>query len=129
MSQEQAGDVFVAKAAPENCARHLEDEEERLIPVWALGETRAMSDRERRLTAAVYARLPGLVEHVREAGRLPLRIAGTGMEVGLRWIVQRRGVDPELTGPEKIVLDAIGPDAPGGRAVIIDARTVGERQG
>ena len=127
MSQEHAGEAFVAKAAVENSARP-EDEDERLIAVWALGETRAMSDRERRLTAAAYARLPGLVAQVREAGRLPQRIAGTGMAAELQWVVQRRGVDPELTEPEKVVLGALGPDAPGGRAVLIDARSARERQ-
>jgi hypothetical protein len=94
-----------------------------LIPVWAIGETRPMTHRERKLTAAIYAQLPGVLEHVRREGRLPARIGGGGREIGLRVLVQRRGIDIELTETEREVFDAIrgGGDAAEGWAVVIDS--------
>ena len=96
----------------------------RPIAVWAIGETRTMSERERRLTAAVYARIPGVLEHVRTEGRLPRKIPASGGELGLPLLVQRRGLDLELSEAERAVYGAIGggDDAPAGRAVLIDSR-------
>jgi hypothetical protein len=111
MSQKQTSPAFVAQIAPA-----------RLIPVWALGETRPMTHRERKLTAAIYAQIPGVLEHVRREGKLPARIGGGGREVGLRVLVQRRGIDIELTQTEREVFDAIRGegDLAEGWAVVID---------
>jgi hypothetical protein len=92
-----------------------------IVPAWALGETRPMSDRERRLTAAVYARVPGVVEHVRSCGRIPDFVPSSGHELGLRMVIARRGIDIELSDAEHEVLDALDThgDAPAGRAALI----------
>jgi hypothetical protein len=94
-----------------------------LIPVWALGETRSMSERERKLTSAVYAQIPAVLEHVRREGRFPGTVAGGGREIGLRAVVQRRGLDLHLTEAEQEIFDALGAegDAPAGRAVLLGA--------
>jgi hypothetical protein len=94
-------------------------------PAWALGKTaasRSMSDRERKLTAAIYAQLPGVVDHVRRSGKLPPRMkAAGGAEIGLRVLVQERGIDIELTENERLVFEAIKAcgDVPAGCAVLL----------
>jgi hypothetical protein len=48
---------------------------------WALRETAAshpMADRERKLTAVIYAQLPGVVDQVRRKGRVPPRMNPAG---------------------------------------------------
>ena len=97
---------------------------ERLIPVWAIGETRAMSERERRLTAAIYAQIPGVLAHVQREGRLPRPIVGGGScarEIGVRVLVNVRGIDIELSEEERLVYGAIGgeKDAPEGWVVVL----------
>jgi hypothetical protein len=79
---------------------------------WALGRTGAahtMSERERKLTAAIYAQLPGVLAHVKKEGRLPpkMRPAG-GAELRLRVLVEQRGIDIELSKNERAVFEAIG---------------------
>jgi hypothetical protein len=92
---------------------------------WALGETAAshpMSDRERKLTAAIYAQVPGVVDHVRRTGKLPPRMtAARGAEIGLRVLVQERSLDIELSENERLVFDAItaSADVPAGCAVVL----------
>lgn len=81
-----------------------------------------LSDRELKLTAALYAARPGVVDHVRETGELPPRIPRGGGDIGLRLLIERRGTDIELTDDEQLVLDAILRDGrlPGGSAILID---------
>jgi hypothetical protein len=80
-----------------------------------------MSDRERKLTSAVYAQIPTVLEHVRREGRLPRSVPGGGREIGLRVLVQQRGLDLHLTEAEREIYGALGTDgdAPGGRAVLL----------
>lgn len=81
-----------------------------------------MSDRERKLTAAIYAQLPGVLEHVRRNGKLPPRMkTAGGAEIGLRVLVQERGIDIELSENERLVFDAITApgDVPAGCAVLL----------
>jgi hypothetical protein len=92
------------------------------VPGWALGQTatnRTMSDREQKLTAAMYAQIPDLVAHVRRTGRLPAMSPGGGMHIGLRLLVERRGIDLEPSEDERAVLDVIARtgDVPAGCAV------------
>jgi len=72
---------------------------------WALGETAAshpMSDRERQLTAGIYAQVPGGVDHARRNGKLPPGMtAARGAEIGLRARVHERGIDSELSEKER----------------------------
>ncbi len=118
-------DVCVAQAITNESVRRALTAQGDLIAVWAIAEPRAMSDRERRLTAAIYAQLPAVLEHVRREGRLPRHVPGGGREIGLRLLVQRRGLDLDLSEPEREVFEAIARDgvAPPERAVILDART------
>jgi hypothetical protein len=80
-----------------------------------------MSDRERKLTSAVYAQIPRVLEHVRREGRLPRDVPGGGKEIGLRVVVHERGLDLHLTEAEREIYGALGTgdDAPGGRAVLL----------
>jgi hypothetical protein len=81
-----------------------------------------MSDRERKLTAAIYAQLSGVVDHVRRNGKLPPRMStARGAEIGLRVLIQDRGIDIELSENERLVFDAIAAlgDAPAGCAVLL----------
>ena len=125
MSQNQASSVSVARTVADH--RPAPRATDGLIPVWAIGETRAMTERERRLTAVVYAQVPGVLEHVRREGRLPREIAlgGSGeREIGVRALVRRRGIDLELSEGERLVYQAIagGADAPAGWVVVLSAR-------
>jgi hypothetical protein len=82
----------------------------------------SLSDRELRLTAALYAHRPGVVEHVRATGRLPQEIATGGAEIGLKLLIRRRGVDITLTDDEQLVFDAILREGrlPGGSVRLVD---------
>ena len=85
-----------------------------------------LSERERKLTAAIYAQLPGVFDHVRQHGRLPANMGPAGgAETGLRVLVQRRGIDIELTESERLVYDVLGlrGEVPAGCAVLLGART------
>jgi hypothetical protein len=90
----------------------------RLVWAWAIGETRAMSDRERKLTAAVFAQLPDVVDHVRSERRLPPYVRGGGREAMLRSVIDRRGFDLELSALERDVYAVLGAEVPAERAVI-----------
>jgi hypothetical protein len=111
MSQQESREtnVHVARSAPA-----------RLIWAWAIGETRAMTERERKLTAAVFAQLPGVLDHVRRERCLPSRAPGGGRETMLRALIDRRGFDIELSAPEREVYAVLGADAevPAERAAI-----------
>ena len=94
---------------------------------WALGPTAAehtMSDRERLLTAAMYAQIPGVVAHVRQTGRLPAMTPIGGLEIGLRLLVERRGLDIDLSDDERLVHSAmkLSPDVPVGCVVLMRRR-------
>jgi hypothetical protein len=110
-------------------------EAEQVVPAWALGQTAVdyeMSERERKLTAAMYSQLPGVVEHVRRTGRLPPKMASAGgIEIGLRLLVERRGIDLELSEDERMVLDAIAlsGEVPVGCAALLDPRMFGAATG
>ena len=113
-------DHALAREFRANCCAALED-----VYAFRLGETAAshpMSDRERKLTAAIYAQLSGVVDQVRRNGKLPPRMtAARGAEIGLRVLVQERGLDIELSENERLVFDAItaSGDAPAGCAVLL----------
>jgi hypothetical protein len=63
---------------------------------------------ELRVTAALYARVSGVVEHVRAAGTLPADMKGIGGgNIGARVLMQQRGPDFPLDADEQLVYDAI----------------------
>ena len=74
----------------------------------ATPQSRPIGDRELRLTAALYAQIRRIMEHVRATGELPPgnRPIGGG-HIGLRLIIERRGTDITLTPDEQLVYDAI----------------------
>ncbi|MCS7067472.1 MAG: hypothetical protein NZN28_02385 [Meiothermus sp.] len=84
-------------------------------------QSRFISDRELRLTAAVYARL-GVVPYLKEHGRLPDRIGGPWNIIPMRLVIQERGTDPVLTDDERLVYEAILREGrlPGGSVVLLD---------
>ena len=80
------------------------------------------SNREIKITAAMYAARHGVVESVRASGRLPKSIPMGGAEIQLRYLIERRGTDITLTEDEKLVYDAILRERtlPGGSAHLIE---------
>lgn len=77
-------------------------------------------EREKKLTAALYASLPGVVDYVRAHGRLPKDDEPKPwLAIGLRVLIERRGVDIELTERERLVHEAMGESAPYGSAILI----------
>jgi len=78
--------------------------------------------KELKLTAALYASRPGVIDHVRAAGKLPPAISMGGGDVGLRLLIKYRGADIDLTPDEELVYDAIVREGrwPGGRAILVN---------
>jgi hypothetical protein len=67
---------------------------------------RGLTDRELRLTAAVYAR-HGVARHLRETGSLPDVVGGPWSVIPMRLVIEERGLAPELTQDEQLIYDAI----------------------
>jgi hypothetical protein len=84
---------------------------------------------ELKLTAALYATRPGVVEHVRLTDKLPDTIPSGGAHIGMRLLIEGRGTDPDLSPDEQLVHDAIVREGrlPGGSVVLAppDAKTSG----
>jgi hypothetical protein len=82
---------------------------------------RGISEKELKLTAAVYACRKGVVTTIRETGKLPETISTGGANIGARIIIQERGEDITLTEDEQLVYDAILREKrlPGGSVLLI----------
>lgn len=65
------------------------------------------SERELKLTAALYAQMKGVLEHVRATGKLPQKMRHGGADIGMRLLIERRGTNIKLTAEEKLVYEAI----------------------
>jgi len=80
------------------------------------------SNRELKLTAALYASRPGVVEYVRANGRLPTKIPMGGAHIGMRLLIERRGTDITLSPDEQLVYDAMLREnkLPGGSVILLD---------
>jgi hypothetical protein len=78
--------------------------------------------KELKLTAALYASRPGVIDHVRAVGTLPPAIPMGGGDIGLRLLIKYRGADIDLTPDEELVYDAIVREErwPGGRAILVN---------
>lgn len=82
-----------------------------------------MNERELKLTAALYASRPDIVDHVRRFGRLPKTMRIGGADIGMRLLIRKRGTDIQLTEDEQLVYDALlrSGRTPGGRVVLLPA--------
>jgi hypothetical protein len=80
------------------------------------------SERELKLTAALYAGRRDVLEYVRSTGKLPAEIPTGGAHIGMRLLIERRGVDIELTPDEQLVYDVILREKrlPGGAVHLVD---------
>ena len=65
------------------------------------------TNRELKLSAAVYATSRKLVDYVVEHGTIPAEIPLNGFPIAMKKIIEWRGIDLELTEKEKLVYDAI----------------------
>ena len=83
------------------------------------------SQREIKLTAALYASMRGVLEHVRTTGKLPDEIPEGGAHIGMRVLIERRGTNITLTHDERLVYDAIIREKrmPGGSVILLDEET------
>lgn len=80
-----------------------------------------LNAKELKLTAALYASRPGVVNHVRQTGALPHQIPTDGVSIGLSLLIRSKGTDIALTPDEKLLYDAIVREGrlPGGYAVLV----------
>jgi len=80
------------------------------------------NDRELRLTAAIYARLWGVYDHVKAYGTLPENIPNGGAHIVMHLIINERGTDLTLEPDEQLVYDAILKEnrLPGGSAHLVE---------
>jgi hypothetical protein len=69
--------------------------------------SRSCSERELKLTAALYASRPWILEHVRATGSLPEEFTLPGAQIGLRLLIEARGRDITLTPDEELMYQAI----------------------
>jgi hypothetical protein len=83
------------------------------------------TEQETKITAALYASRPGVLEHIRTTGRLPKDIPMGGAEIGMRLLIQKRGIDITLTPDEQLVYDAMIKEnrLPGGSVILVGDST------
>jgi hypothetical protein len=97
-----------------------------------VSEQTPLTERELKLTAAVYATRSWVVEQVRTTGKLPESIPTGGVHIGMRLLIERRGADLALTSDEQLIYDAIVREArlPGGAVRLVsEQETGGEPRG
>jgi hypothetical protein len=84
--------------------------------------TSKYSERELKLTAALYASRPSVLDHLRATGKLPADLEMPGAYIGMRLLIERRGTDITLTPDEQLVYDAILREnrLPGGSVHLVD---------
>ena len=80
------------------------------------------TDREVKLTAAIYATIKGVAEHVRAHGRMPDTFGHGGLGIAMNHIIRERGTDLTLTEDEQLIYEAILRERrmPAGGAILID---------
>jgi len=86
-------------------------------------ESKTISNRELKLTAALYMHIPGLLAHVKATGRLPEEIKPCPwLYMPLNHIIMRRGTDITLDSDEQLIYDAIVKEKrlPGGSACLVE---------
>ncbi len=85
-------------------------------------EKQKLSEQELKLTAAIYAARPGVVDYLKETGKLPESIPTGGANIGARILIRERGTDITLTENEQLVYDAIKREGrlPGGCVMLVE---------
>ena len=85
-------------------------------------EKTELSIRELKLTAAIYAQIKGVLNHIKKTGKLPKVIDNGGAHIGMRLLIERRGTDITLDANEQLVYDAILKEGrlPGGSVRLVD---------
>jgi hypothetical protein len=80
---------------------------------------------ELKITAILYANNPNVVLYLKATGKLPEEIPNGGFPIGMRVIIERRGMDPELREDEQLVYEAILRERrlPGGGVNFVSGRT------
>ena len=80
------------------------------------------TERELKLTAALYATRSWIVSHVKQTGKLPGKINLPGANIGMNILLRKRGTDIELTPDEQLVFDAIVAERrlPAGHIILVD---------
>ena len=80
-----------------------------------------LSEKELKLTAAVYATNARVVDTVRKTGKLPETIPNGGLHIAANVIIRKRGEDITLTKDEQLVFDAILREGrlPGGSVMLV----------
>jgi hypothetical protein len=86
--------------------------------------------RELKITAALYASRPGVLEHVRTTGRLPDETPMGGGHIGMRLLIEKRGTDITMTPDEQLMVDALIKEnrLPGGIVILVDEAKKGSGQ-
>ena len=109
-------------AAHPELPEHVEGLRARLLDLYLDFGFTCVTAAEAKVTAAVYAQLDGVLEHVRSHGRLPQAFDSTNAPDILQAVLERRGIEIDLTVDEQLVLDAISTDgyAMGGVARLSD---------
>jgi tetratricopeptide (TPR) repeat protein len=81
---------------------------------------RTPTTQELKLTAALYAQHPGVLDHLQTTGRLPDTVDNGGANVALRRLIETRGTDIVLKPDEQLVYDAIIRERrlPGGSVIL-----------
>jgi hypothetical protein len=87
------------------------------------------SEKELKLTAAVYASRAAVVETIRETGKLPETIELGGFPIATNVIIRQRGTDITLSEDEQLVYDAILRERrlPGGSVRLVEDYKSGRR--
>lgn len=88
-----------------------------------MGESKTITHRELKLTAALYTHIPDLLAHVKATGRLPEEINPCPwLCMPLRQIIETRGTDITLNPDEQLIYDAIVREGrlPGGSACLVE---------
>lgn len=70
-------------------------------------EPKPYSNKEIKLTAAVYAKVTSILKHVKETGKLPQEINMPWLYIPMNLIIRERGTDITLDEDEKLIYDAI----------------------
>lgn len=85
-------------------------------------DTSSITEKELKLTAAIYAKSPETVAYVKEHGKLPKMEPKPWGAIILRVIIEERGTDITLTPDEQLIYDAIIRENrfPGGSARLVE---------